>query len=193
MSEGEPKQLRPDQLSTRPISGRQLIERQLETLQPLLETHGKDSIKFLEDHPLLDRATTTFEGAEGLNGSMVFTKRRKPGEDGNVSVEFTGNLTEKGAKPLFPGEARGANWSGKFHRQADPNDPPFVKDGDIVKKGDIIGWAFLDKRNDGPVLAHATGQIHFALPDGAEVSEGTEEEEFQDATITHYIDETKGI
>lgn len=136
----------------------------LAKLAPALEHLAKDVAVLMNDHHL-ESAEIALEG--GTNGTITLKRSQKSG----LSVTLHGSLAAHD-QPLS-GTPYYAHYNGEYFWRPTPESDDFVRDGDQVRAGQLVGWAMGESKDMSFGLrADQDGMIHLVAPHASKVKEG---------------------
>jgi len=145
----------------------------LEQLAEPLQSLAKDVAELIDQHHL-DTATIS------LNGELDGTIQLKNVPESGISLEVNGSVGESGTIPS--GTPYYAHYSGEFFWRPSPDSEDFVKSGDTVRAGQLVGWAMGESKDMSFGLrADQDGIIQLIAANATKVT--------QDKTLLYYIKE----
>lgn len=133
----------------------------LAKLAPPLERLARDVADLMSAHHL-ESADISLTG-----GTISLTSSVKSG----LSVSLHGPIAENEQVPS--GTPYYAHYNGEYFWRPTPDSDDFVKDGDTVRAGQLVGWAMGESKDMSFGLrADQDGVIHLVAPHASKVKEG---------------------
>lgn len=163
MAERQPRGIDPDQFKTTPKEADRNAEL-FEAMSPTLRRVAEEFEGIMTRNPDFSSLKVHLAMPDGVSGDIEYQR----GTSGIV-FDVTGELGEK--LPPYYGESQAAEFDGTFYYGASPT-KPYAYTGDEVKKGQRIGWGFINKNTQGPVVSADDGVLTYAVENGTVVKKG---------------------